>query len=194
VSTGIKGGFSKMATKEYANDEVEEILKGFAVSSTRFNELIKEFAPQDLITAFLKGKVTFDEENRWEDNAREQLSEILNQKAVREENIRLAWYLLLSQLEDGSQVFYWREPLEALLDHYNCPNDIVKDFANDFLIDLTFEDKPWWEDINGTEAYEMEDYLDNLFNACMNKVDDEEIKEKLEETYDKIVEYRLENS
>jgi len=183
-----------MTAKEYINDEVEEILNGFTVSSTRFSELIREFAPQDLITAFLKGKVTFDEENRWEDNAREQLNEILNHKAVNTENIRLAWYLLRSQLEDGSQVFYWREPLEALLDHRNCPDDIVEDFANDFLIDLTFDDNPWWEDINGTEAYEMEDYLDNLFNACINKIEDEEIKEKLEETYEKIVEYRLENN
>ena len=183
-----------MTAKEYINDEVEEILNGFAVSSTRFSELIREFAPQDLITAFLKGKVTFDEENRWDDNAREQLNEILNQKSVNAENIRLAWYLLRSQLEEGSQVFYWREALEALLDHRNCPDDIVEDFANDFLIDLTFDDKPWWEDINGTEAYEMEDYLDNLFNACINKIEDEGTKEKLEETYEKIIEYRLENN
>ena len=183
-----------MEAPEYANGEIEEILNGFTVSSTRFNELIREFAPKNLISAFLKGKVTFDEDNRWNDNAREQLVEILNQRQVDSDNIRLAWYLLRSQLEDGSQVFYWREPLEALLDHHNCPEDIVEDFANDFLIELTFDDKPWWEDIEGTQAYEMEDYLDNLFNACINKVEDEKTREKLEDTYEKIVNYRMENN
>ena len=179
-----------MKIPEDTVQEVEAIIDGFTVSSSRFNELIRELAPQKLISAFLNGKVVFDEEGRWNDNAREQLVEILNQRQVGADNIRLAWYLLRAQLEDGSQIFYWREPLEALLDHYNCPQDIVDDFANGFLVELTFDGNPWWEDLRGTENYEMGDYLDNLFNSCISKVEEDESKERLEETYDKIVEYR----